>query len=821
MSDTAPPPPSVPPPYPTGPPPPRPSRTLYFAYGADMHMAHMARTCPSSRYIGRGVLTDYKWHINGLGFANLVKVKTAHAPGLVFEVDDDDKNKLEMNRFPLYNSVRVDCELYPAPFCLYRRQATWIVKNRGPEAVLEDAYATGRGNDRRASYTERGLLVFLNTDVTTDGRPDARYAEAINAAAADAMALGVDAVFFEKIVQQFMPGRLLPHLRVVRRPKSTSPSPGSSEERETSPGGSGGGGGSRGPLKLRKRPIPAVVVSSEGGSSIAPTPSTEIVPPVRPKRPQPELDLPSSSASINFQALVEKELLRAQQFRDEFDTSKDDLVAMEKMHERLQPERKPKEESKPREKEKEKSSGFGDTFRSMFQRGRRKESAESAESITAGGRRSPLLGGSESGNESSNGEGQSLYRRRDRKDKDEPQALSAWARAASAAMAGGGGGGGGSSSGGGSGSGGASGSGSAYATQLNRRHSKSQSESNLVEPRPLAPTITISRPSSALAKEKAATDGSESDDSDSLSRPSRTSTTPVTRPPPRPPRIPTGGPVIVPPPFARPAAPSPLSSTTKRKLMKGFVSVKTAGESTRQVDARNVTPSTAADISDSSPSLTPTVRRDTSGWDRTGNGESSGQSEQDSSEEEETATQNVGRVTERKPVIRKRVTLEQAARALEMGSEESGRDEETKSTPKRAPPKPSRPAPVTVPAPKVVRSAPVVPAAAVARPVARPVPRQPFVLRSRQRRQPTAHTAKELARRKSFCDSGRQISRFDRFLQQAAEHPHFCEKPWLPAFRGRAAGGYVYQHTTYSHSRHHVVFVHATVSVQRSRRMSF
>ncbi|CAK7233508.1 hypothetical protein SBRCBS47491_008634 [Sporothrix bragantina] len=882
-------PPSQPPPYPSSssyPPssasptsaPPRATRTLYFAYGSDMQLAYMARTCPNSRYIGRGVLTDYKWHINRLGFANLVKVKTAHAPGLVFELDDDDRQSLEAKRFPLYKSVTVDAELHPAPFCLYRRQATWIVKHGGPEAVLEEAYSKGNGNDARSSYTERNLLVFISIDVTTDGRPDARYAEAINAAAADAMALGIDAVFFEKIVQQFMPGRLLPHLRVVRRGKSTSPSPDAERDssgRGTSPGTSPGrtpgrstGGvaaASRianmsttsivGPGGIddyglkpsRKRTIPAVVVSQDAGSGS------------------------SSAATMARNRTISELAMRAAQMQKQQERAEkaEKAVKADKSGKTDKSEKSEKsEKSDKSEKSERKAAGttsFGDTLRTMFTRHRPSPASKTA------GRYSPVYTDGDStgdadGDESSNGEGTSsaaasaAAATASRQTNWSRQATSAASAAMQARVA----------------------SGSGFSSSrpgLDRRHSKSASDSNvnLVGERgttnTLAPTITISRPSSALAKQRAQTmqiassEGSASDDNDNDSDAS-VATGPETtaavvsprpwrsitdqQPPPRPDKV-----RIVPPPIVRPPGPSPLSSRGDLRG-EGSSAASSAGEEVV-------------------PSKTGTVRRDTSGWNQRGNGESSGRaSAQDSDNDSDDFDEKVaartrpfkmkkkgptlGRVAERKPVMRKRVTLEQAARALEVGSAEESDEKEGEEDEAKSAEEPSKSAPAV---PAVDKARPdsfvlpkdkAAPSSASAPPQPKPVsrvasqavprivprttppfktvPRQPFMLHARQhhRKPQTVHAANELRRRKSFCGGSPPVSRFDRFLQQAAEHPHFCEKPWLPAFRSRGTFGHHghhgyhgYQgHTGFS-NKYHVVFAQTTVvSVQeRSRRMSF
>ncbi|KAL1893973.1 hypothetical protein Sste5346_006114 [Sporothrix stenoceras] len=900
--------------------PPRPQRTLYFAYGSDMQIAYMARTCPNSRYIGRAVLTDYKWHINGLGFANLTKVKTAHAPGLVFEVDDADKTALEKNKFPLYRSVTIDAELYPAPFCLYRRQATWITKHGGPEAVLEEAYATGRGNDRRASYTERGLLVFISLDVTTDGRPDARYAEAINAAAADAMALGIEPLFFEKIVQQFMPGRMLPYLRVVRR------------GRQGSVADTGAAATTTPTTDSKLSPVAARQQRAESSrtpspSSPSPSQATAIIADAVPYAPtaKDRETLAGAAKVIDDAGDLDK-----------FDISQVDIPVWPES-ERLAAayaakERERKEKEKEKEKEKgvkdSKPSGFGETIRTIFnrQRGRRKESNESGEGSgaaareareAAGGRRSPLLTGSESGNASGSDDGStsptvntntaarkrpeiiqtakgSLYRLQ--KDPsyyavaaDFPARRNVSASSSATALQG-------------------------NSATEGAKHSKSQSESSLVDTttRPPAPKITISRPSrhNTIDRTKWNVDPDDGDEdstdseiesekekkeaaSSSRKTEWRKSRQIVVSPPPRPSR---------PPPERANPVPSgyvPVYSVAAQK--------KTAGESVRQVD-----PAVVGREQTVVPTVG-TIRRDTLGRDKTTTEGASGSSSRLAVERKPVKAPGKKRPSTDE-VLRMRAAAnraftagiivknkpspvepsEAARKAREVAKEMVDAEREEKAEtdtkeiektsapppPKREAPKGPRAPPTTpprLPAEKPVKveeeedettetaqenpeetvtekaeptqvSAPATrvsttpllprpsptPAVTVRLPF---VPRRPVQRRFGVRQSAAAtSTEKEhlLRRPKSFCGAARPLTRFDRFLLQAAEHPHFSEKAWLQVFRQRqqqhshfAFHAQVHVHTHAHTPRHRMMFAASQTTVVggafggRERRMSF
>ncbi|ERT00411.1 hypothetical protein HMPREF1624_03782 [Sporothrix schenckii ATCC 58251] len=881
-------------------PPPRPARTYYLAYGSDMQMAYMARTCPGSRYIGRAVLTDYRWHINGLGLANLTSVKTAHAPGLVFELEAGDRAALETNQFPLYKSVTVDAELIPAPFCLYRRQATWITKNGGPQAVLEEAEAQGRGsNDRRASYTERGILVFISTEVTTDGRPDARYAEAINAAAADAMALGVEPMFFDRIVQPFMPGRILPILRVVRRGKGSSDGGGGADETDTT--------------KLRPAAATAAAAAATPASTATPKrlPSRERLPERDVLTPSPTEDdkdrRGSTSANTSTDSLgrPEKERRWLTADRETRDKEND----------------RDRDKEKDKEKEKDKVSVFGDALRSIFQRprwDRKKESGESAESAS-GWRPSTLLTGSESdepsvhnssANNSSTSVGTGAPGRTFRRVRPQNESSSS--------------------------------STTALDTRTKSNHRQSQSESSLVAPsrsRPPAPKITISRPSrhNTLERTKYDTDGGREDDDDGdeeeddddgssdseieTTRPSALARVPFS--PPARPRQP-------PPERASPRAPDTKTAKdpSERKPVGGSGSRASAASTTKPPGKKR--PSTDEVLrmrAAAARARMAEMMRELDGTEEEKEGESDesggrGKEKEDATGKDDTieatkATESMKTTESTKtaettpaqpltppppPPVREApkgprapsTATPQSPRETEKEPSEAGGADQTQATdeseeeeatildttkekpvevpkktvkytadtklaspptkavaPRPAPkpaPKPAakpapKPAPRTTPTPAPAAIPAAVPAAVPVSSRVAFVPRPRHALRPLRPRPPHAASTEQqrhhLRRPKSFCFGVQSLSRFDQFLLQAADHPHFATRPWLPAFQAHGRGGRYgrgwgggfhghlhghFQSSLYSptHSSRYL-YAQTTIvaTVSRERRMSF
>jgi gamma-glutamylcyclotransferase (GGCT)/AIG2-like uncharacterized protein YtfP len=68
---------------------------LYFAYGANMDTAGMARRCPSSRPLGLARLPRHRWIISGDGYANVVRDPRREVQGILWELALSDVPTLD------------------------------------------------------------------------------------------------------------------------------------------------------------------------------------------------------------------------------------------------------------------------------------------------------------------------------------------------------------------------------------------------------------------------------------------------------------------------------------------------------------------------------------------------------------------------------------------------------------------------------------------------------------------------------------------------------------------------------------------------------
>ncbi|CAK7217680.1 hypothetical protein SBRCBS47491_003251 [Sporothrix bragantina] len=205
---------------------------LYFAYGSNMWLEQIARRCPETTYLGRGILYDYVWQINERGLANVVqahlydnltsssndKSNTKNRPcvhGLVFDFGTSQRNEQNLDihegtRRGTYNKAYLDVELYLAPPQL----------RVSPENVLAHLKKeTGDMRVKEMKRIESGVLVYLSEIHVTPAQirrfDVSRMAKAVKCA----LSLGVPRAFIEQFIVPTIPGDLSSEMeRVVGLP---------------------------------------------------------------------------------------------------------------------------------------------------------------------------------------------------------------------------------------------------------------------------------------------------------------------------------------------------------------------------------------------------------------------------------------------------------------------------------------------------------------------------------------------------------------------------------------------------------------------------
>ena len=132
--------------------------TLYFAYGSNLSLQQMQARCPSSRFVGVGLLTGWKWIINKRGYANIVAFTEAsgsgcsenHIYGLVYTLKPADEDSLDLYEgvSEAYTKEKVSISVWP----------------EGEEVL---------GNTRQ----EAVALVYVDRQRTEDGVPRLEYVQ--------------------------------------------------------------------------------------------------------------------------------------------------------------------------------------------------------------------------------------------------------------------------------------------------------------------------------------------------------------------------------------------------------------------------------------------------------------------------------------------------------------------------------------------------------------------------------------------------------------------------------------------------------------------
>lgn len=182
----------------------RSSRVDYFAFASNMHIEQMAKRCPTSLFRGAAVLPGYRWQINERGFANAVQSPADTVEGLVFSITQDDVDRLDR-----YEGVaRGFYDRRSVPVQLAER-----VEGPWKTMFVARKLKKRRVPDRTIRQVTIEASVYISLVYVYDGRIRAEYAERMERAVRDVLALGVS----EQYVQQYITPRIAASNRPRRR----------------------------------------------------------------------------------------------------------------------------------------------------------------------------------------------------------------------------------------------------------------------------------------------------------------------------------------------------------------------------------------------------------------------------------------------------------------------------------------------------------------------------------------------------------------------------------------------------------------------------
>lgn len=209
---------------------------LYFAYGSNLHVAQMAKRCPSSVFIGTGTLSGYRWQINERGVANVVPADDSLVEGLVYLVNARDvraldrsegvarklyqKHMLEIvlqrhRQYSSFTSARLAHVLEEASNSSDQAygqtsQSAGANSDSDPEGSLHQHSPPSNGPpSQRQQRAYRPLdvkaLVYVSENYATDGAIREEYIARMQNAVSNAGTLGVSQSFLDKYI--------VPHLK--------------------------------------------------------------------------------------------------------------------------------------------------------------------------------------------------------------------------------------------------------------------------------------------------------------------------------------------------------------------------------------------------------------------------------------------------------------------------------------------------------------------------------------------------------------------------------------------------------------------------------
>ncbi|KAM3451134.1 hypothetical protein MY3296_005506 [Beauveria thailandica] len=184
-------------------------KSLYFAYGSNIHVSQMAERCPGSRFVGAASLPGYRWQINERGIANIVPSPNDRVEGLVYLLAREDEkslDRIEAVSKKLYARQFLQVDLTPHPTLCAQKSwrvaaelARQIQPGQGNNAVV---VRRGDANLARIQHNLRPgrvqVLVYISEQYKVDGEIRSEYINRMQKAMADGLKLGIPASYVDK-----------------------------------------------------------------------------------------------------------------------------------------------------------------------------------------------------------------------------------------------------------------------------------------------------------------------------------------------------------------------------------------------------------------------------------------------------------------------------------------------------------------------------------------------------------------------------------------------------------------------------------------------
>lgn len=181
----------------------RPERWYYFAYGSNMSLKQMAERCPSSLFKGKGRIEGYRWQINQRGVANIVESRGDYVEGLVYQIDANDKRKLNRSEgvaLGFYNDEHLHTLLVPLLHCGIK--TFHVAKELEMDGQLDIKKPEHRPASRypgQESLEMVEALVYVSREYKDDGLIRSEYIARMEKAIIDGRKMGLSEQFLTHI----------------------------------------------------------------------------------------------------------------------------------------------------------------------------------------------------------------------------------------------------------------------------------------------------------------------------------------------------------------------------------------------------------------------------------------------------------------------------------------------------------------------------------------------------------------------------------------------------------------------------------------------
>ena len=107
---------------------------LYFAYGANMNVAAMARRCPRSKAVGLARLARHRLAVMREGWLTVMRDSRASAHGVLWDLALSDVRALDRYEGPLYAKIVQPVIAESGP----KRALVYVGANPGPGTLRPD-----------------------------------------------------------------------------------------------------------------------------------------------------------------------------------------------------------------------------------------------------------------------------------------------------------------------------------------------------------------------------------------------------------------------------------------------------------------------------------------------------------------------------------------------------------------------------------------------------------------------------------------------------------------------------------------------------------